>query len=302
MRDPYKTLGVPRNADEDAIRTAYRKLARKWHPDVNASEEAKTRFKEINAAHDILDDPHKRKLWDEFGDVSLRPGFDPGQARAAKQWGSRQSQSGMGGFDVEDLLGSIFGGSSSRSRQRAEPRKGPDHTADLPIAFLTAVRGGQELLRLAAHDGTERQFRVPIPPGAKDGGKVRLKGKGGRSPDGGPPGDLVVRLRVQPHGWLSRDGDDLVATVPITVLEALSGAKITVPTPWGAVRLTVPANTSRPTRVRLKGKGIRKKTRVGDLFVVMTPTLPTDSGEATLEAARALESAYENDVRVDLRL
>jgi len=292
MRDPYSVLGVPRNADQDAIRKAYKKLARKWHPDVNKDEGAEDRFKEVNAAYDILGDEDKRKNYDRFGEAATRPGFDP---RAAA--GGFGFDFG-GGADVDDLLGSIFGAGGRRGR----PRRGRDQTVELSIDLLTAVKGATRSISLRRPDGRTERLDVPIPAGAKDGGRVRLKGQGLPPRGGGPCGDLLVRLRVTSHPLLRRNGDDLEMDVPITVLEALEGASITVPTPTGDIKLKVPAGAQSGTRMRIKGRGVQRRGRPGDLYLVLRPQVPEEATPALLEAARALEDAYAEPVRTGLKL
>jgi DnaJ-class molecular chaperone len=310
MADPYTVLGVERGADADAIRKAYRKLARKYHPDVNKDPAAAEKFKEVNAANEILSDPEKRKNYDEFGDVSTRPGFDADRARAFRggrgapgggvQWDFGGGGNGGVDVDMEDLLGSMFGGGGMGFDRR--PRKGQDQQIAVSIDLLTAIRGGERHLTLQRPDGTTDSIRVPIPAGAKDGGKVRLKGQGGASRTGGPPGDLLVLLEVLPHPLLRRDGDDLEMDLPVTVLEAIQGASLTVPTPTGDVRVTVPAGVGSGRRMRLKGRGVQRKGRPGDLYLVVRPVVPVASDEETIEAAKVIEEAYEGDVRAGLRL
>jgi DnaJ-class molecular chaperone len=295
MRDPYSVLGVPRNADADAIRKAYKKLARQWHPDVNKSSGAEERFKQINAAYDILGDETKRANFDRYGEASTRAGFDPRQAGG---FGG-----GMGGFDfgggvdVDDLLGSLFGAGG-----RSGPRRGRDQTLELHVDFMTVVLGGRPKVSVRRPDGRAESLDVPIPAGASDGGKVRLRGQGLPPRGGGPCGDLLVKLSVRPHPVLRRDGDDLEMDVPITVLEALQGASITVPTPTGDVKLKVPAGASSGTRMRIRGRGVQRKGRPGDLYLVLRPEVPATASDEVLAAARALEEAYDGDVRGELRL
>lgn len=297
MQDPYTVLGVPRSADADTIRKAYRKLAKEWHPDVNDDPRAESRLKEINGAYDVLGDEDKRKLWDEFGEQSTRPGFDANLAR-----GFRGRGAGGGGFeggpvDVEDLLGSLFG---SGGFERG-PRRGADQQLELPVDFMTAVLGGERVVTLRRSDGGSETVRIPIPAGARNGGRVRLKGHGLPPRGGGPCGDLLVNLAVAEHPVLRREEDDLVLEVPITILEAVQGGTITVPTPTGDVKVTVPAGVQSGTRMRLKGRGVQKKTP-GDLYLVLRPQVPQSSDPEVLAAAERMDRAYVDPVRKGLKL
>ncbi len=297
MRDPYSVLGVDRRADADTIRKAYRKLARKWHPDINREPGAEERFKEINAANEILGDPEKRRMWDRFGEASTRPGFDASRARS---WGGVGGMGGRGGdINVEDLLGSFFGGGSGFERG---PRRGADQQLDLTVDFLTTVLGGEQSVTIRRPDGRRETLDVPIPAGATDGGKVRLKGQGLPPRGGGPCGDLLIRLEVRPHPLLERIGDDLELEVPITVLEAIRGGTITVPTPTGDIRLTVPAGVRSGKRLRVRGRGVQRRGASGDLYVVLRPMVPAVDDPEVLAAAERIELAYETDPRAALKL
>ena len=291
MPDPYRVLGVDRRADADTIRKAYKRLARQWHPDLNDAPEADGRFKEVNGAYDIVGDPERRRLWDEFGEASTKPGFDEHRARAFR---------GRGAFsqgDIDDLLGSIFG----RGGTMRNPMRGRDQQIELEVDLLDVVLGRERSITIE-RDGQRERMQVPIPAGAKEGGRVRLRGKGARSQNGGAPGDLLVTLRVRPHEHLLREGDDLELEVPLTVLEALRGGTITVPTPTGDIRLTVPAGVTSGARLRVKGRGVQRKGRPGDLFVILRPTVPASNHPDVLAAAERLELAYQTDPRAELKL
>lgn len=295
MRDPYRVLGVDRRADAETIRKAYKKLARQWHPDVNQSPDADRRFKEINAAYDIVGDGDKRELWDEFGEASTRPGFDASRARAFR--GGRGFGRGAGGgSDLDDILGSIFGQGGTVRR-----RKAADQYIDLDISFIEAVRGTTRTVTLE-RAGQREQLDVPVPAGASDGGKVRLRGRGAPARAGSPAGDLVVRLRVHPHPHLQRSGDDLELEVPVTVLEAMRGGSITVPTPTGDIRLTVPAGVRSGTKLRVRGRGVQRAGGPGDLLVTLRPAVPPSDDPEVLAAAERIERAYDTDPRAALKL
>jgi curved DNA-binding protein len=298
MRDPYSVLGVSRSADQAEIRKAFKKLARQWHPDVNKDPGAEDRFKEINSAYDILGDETKRKNYDRFGEASTRSGFDPNAAQGFGGGGFGGAGFDFGGgVDVDDLLGSLFG-----SRASGRPRRGPDQTLDLSVSFMDAVLGARRTMALRRPDGRVDNIEVPIPAGATDGGRVRLKGQGLPPRGGGPCGDLVVRLQVQPHPLLRRDGDDLELDVPVTVKEALLGATITVPTPSGDVKVKVPAGVRSGTRLRVKGRGVQRSGSPGHLYLVLRPEVP-DGTSPELEAlAEQLDALYAQPVRAGLAL
>lgn len=303
MKNPYDVLGVPKNADQDTIRKAYRKLAREFHPDVNKDPKAEARLKEINAANEILGDETKRKNYDEFGDVSTQSGFDADKARAWR--GAAGTGPGRGPFpggmdfdfggdvDMEDLLGGMFGGGRRTTRGR-------DQRAKVHIDPLTALKGGDVSIRLERPNGESEPVSFKVPPGASNGGKLKLRGQGLPPRGGGPCGDLILELDVPEHPHFRRDGDDVELDVPITVLEAMRGGPITVPTPMGDVKVSIPAGSTNGTRLRIKGKGA-PKSPPGDLYLVLRPVVPATQDPALVAAAEAIESAYASPVRAGLR-
>ncbi len=323
--DFYAVLGVSKNADADAIKKAYRKLARDLHPDKNpGNASAEARFKNVNRAYETLSDPKKRQLYDEFGEDALREGFDPERARAYKQWQSRggASANGFGGFgggrvNLEDLFGGgmpggsveydvsgdpfgdIFGG---RGRRRG-PTRGRDIEQELTIDFASAVRG--TTIQFRRPDQAE-PVTVRIPPGADEGSRVRVPGQGTRSPNGGPPGDLVLVLHVEPHKLFTREGDDLKLDVPITLTEAFRGAKVKVPTFEGTVAVKVPPGTQSGTVLRLRGKGVAKKGREpGDLYVRFMIHIPRFEGAPPAEIEKLLDQVAKHeteDIRSELEV
>jgi curved DNA-binding protein len=315
MADPdlYETLGVARGATEEEIRKAYRKLARKFHPDVNPNnKQAEERFKRISFAYDVLSDASKRKLYDEFGHSGLSQGFDPEQARAYTRWseGARRSPfaesfqgEGVEGFDaesLEDLLGGLFGRAGTG---RPRTRRGADAEAEVEVDFLDAVRGGE--VRVGVHKAdaeggsAERTLRIRIPPGSDDGARIRLAGQGG---PGDPPGDLYLRLRVRPHAFFRREGADLSLELPVTLPELIRGASVAVPTPDGPVTMTIPPASQNGRRLRLRGKGATRPGGVrGDLFVRLAVRLPEADGEQLEKVAKEVEALYgATNVRGDL--
>lgn len=299
MRNPYQVLGVPRDADADTIKKRYKQLARQYHPDVNKSADAPERFKEVNAAYDVLGDADKRKAYDQFGEASTRPGFDP-RAGAGGFGGFGGFDFGGGPVDMDDVLGSIFGAGGAGGFRG--PRRGRDLHARLTVDAMLAIRGGETQLRIERPDGTTDNLKVRVPAGVRDGGKLRLAGQGHPPPGGGPCGDLVVELQIPEHPVLKREGDDLELEVPISVLEAIAGATITVPTPTGDVHVTVPAGAQNGQRLRVKGRGVQKQGEPGHLYLVLRPMLPSQTNDEVLAAARTLEAAYEGDLRASLRI
>jgi DnaJ-class molecular chaperone len=316
-RDLYAILGVPRDSDADALRSAYRKLARQYHPDVNPGDKsAEERFKEISRAYDVLSDVEKRRNYDEFGEISLEAGFDATRAREARErFGARFGRGDQsGGFvppgaenfhfgDLDDLLGRFFRG---RGEQGDFRTRGSDVAASLELDFLDALRGGTQTLvfaRAPGGEGAPEKLTVRIPPGVRDGGRIRLPGRGAPGIGGGPAGDLWVRIRVRPHPVFTREGDDLHLRVPISVREAVLGAKIEVPLPEGRATVSVPAGTDSGRKLRLRGKGARdpETGTAGDLYVVIEIRAPRGLDEATQRQLGELLSPHEEpDLRKDL--
>lgn len=292
--DFYSVLGVSKGSDADAIKKAYRKLARDLHPDKNpGNKEAESRFKAVNRAYETLQDPRKRALYDEFGEDALREGFDPDRARAYRSWGGGGGGGGngypgsVGQVNLEDLFGgggfggggADFGDLFGRGSRRRGPVKGQDLEQEITVDFETAVRG--TTLQLRSQNGETVQVRVP--PGADEGSRVRIPGQGGLSPNGGPRGDLVLLIHVRPHALFKREGEDLTIEVPILVSEAVKGAKVKVPTFEGPVSVKVPPGTQSGTTLRVRGKGVARKGKTpGDLYVRFMIHVPTDARAAAV--------------------
>jgi len=313
--DFYAELGVSKSASADEIKKAYRKLAAKLHPDKNPGDKkAETRFKSVNRAYTVLSDAKQRKLYDEFGEDGLREGFDAEAARAYKRatrGGGRvryTTTGGPGGFSFEDILGGgngsgigdlfgdLFGGGGGR-RGRAAAMKGSDVASEVTVDFVSAIRGASLELRVQEGGGA---VTVRVPPGAGDGDKVRVAGHGAPGFGGGPPGDLVLTIRVTPHRWFDRKGNDLYLDLPITVGEAHKGARVRVPTPHGDVTLTVPKHAQSGQVMRLAKKGVKRGNQMGDLFVRFLVKLPDAESKEVDAAVEALESATTGDVRAGL--
>lgn len=299
--DLYATLGVARDADADEIRKAFRKLARKHHPDVNQDDpSAADRFKEVSFANEILSDEKKRKLYDEFGIPGLDPNFDPDQARGFPG-GGFQSAGGFSfgeDFDLDDLLGRLYGSSTSgrgsrfggfSSFGRRGPTPGPDAESQITVDFLDAVRGGKITIQFQGKGA----LSVTIPPGADEGTRIRLAGQGGPGSEGGPPGDLYLTLHVRPHSFFRREGSNLHLDLPVTIPELINGAEVVAPTPDGPVHLKIPRGSKNGSKLRLGGKGATRRgtSPRGDLYVELNAVLPEDS-EKLREIADELESLY----------
>lgn len=314
QRDLYEVLGVAKDASADTVRKAYRKLARKYHPDVNpGDDEAETRFKEVAAAYDVLSDDERRKAYDEFGFDSLKSGFDPEKARAYQQWqqGRRRTGYGDGGFDVGGFGG--FGGmggdvgdlgdffSRMRQQQASRPRRGGDVHASLQVDLATAMRGTQVAVEVPAPGGGTRSVQVRIPPGADDGDTLRIRGKGAPGMNGGPDGDLVIEVGVKEHPVFAREGLDLRVDLPVTLHEAYSGAKVPVPTMDGEVTMTIPEGAQSGQTLRLKGKGVSRGKKTGNLYVTLKVVLPKKGDEALAAALKEAEALYEGDVRKEVK-
>jgi molecular chaperone DnaJ len=370
-KDLYQVLGVAKTATADEIKKAFRKLARRYHPDVNpGNREAEARFKDVSEAHEVLSDPEKRKIYDEFGYDALQSGFDPERARAAREAHSRSWSSagdasfgdGSGRFyRFEDIFGGMF------DEEPAGSRGGGDIEASLEIGLLDAVRGTSTEFEIdrpetcpqcngSGHDrasetqcpdcagrgrvrvgqgpismervcprcggdgrisakpcpgcdgrgqvSKRERLRVHIPTGVDSGSRVRVAGKGAAGRGGGPAGDLYIVIRVAPHPFLERRGQDLYMDVPITVAEAVLGASIEVPTPHGQVRVKVPpaSESGKLLRVRNHGVGTPKGGERGDLYLRLMIQIPSKITDGVEKAAREMETAYHTNVRSELRL
>jgi DnaJ-class molecular chaperone len=298
-RDLYADLGVARGAAADEVKKAYRKLARQYHPDVNPNDKkAEERFKQISFAYDVLSDDEKRKRYDEFGMAGLAAGFDPAQAREYQRWaqGARRSphsEAFQGDVDLEDLLSGLFGG----ERAARGPAAGADVDAELEVDFKTAIAGGEVRIEV---DG--QSLRVKIPKGSDTGTRIRLAGKGRPGRRGGEAGDLYIRLHVRPHRFFERRGDDLHLDLPVTVPEAVLGAKVEVPTPEARVTMTIPPHSKNGRVLRVRGKGApRRDGGSGDLLVRLVVQLPETEAEKLDELAREMEALYDGaSVRKEL--
>ena len=322
--DYYKTLGIPRGSNADDIQKAYRKLAKKHHPDLNPDDKAsQKRFKEVQQAYDVLSDEKKRKMYDQFGAnfEQMGQGGGPqwsGQAPpGSQQFDFGTSFGGAGGGplppDLQDLLrqftgggGFQFGGEQAptgrRRGRRAPGRPGDDVRHEVEVPFHTAIQGGEVSLKLVRPGRKAETLSVRIPAGIESGKAIRLRGQGEGSLDGGPPGDLLITVLVAPHPHFRRDGLDLVLKVPVTLAEAALGGAVDVPTPHGTIALKIPAGTSSGTRLRAKGQGIKRADgTAGDLYAEIMIAIPKNLDSASAASIRELDAAWkQKDPRADL--
>jgi curved DNA-binding protein len=301
FRDYYEVLGVPRDASAEDIRTAYRKLARRYHPDVNKEPGAEDRFKEVSEAYEVLRDKEKRERYDRLGqswkagdDVSGAAGFD----ERFRQGGfdDVRVEFGNGFGDFSDFFEGLFG-----ARERTRPgngagrfsARGSDQEAVLELSLEEAATGGRRRFTLA--DG--RDYEVDVPAGVRSGQRIRLAGEGGPGMGAGPSGDLFLRVRLKPHPRLSVEGRDVYVNLPVTPWEAALGASVEVPTLSGAKHVRVPAGSSTGRRLRLRGQGMPAPDGSGDLYAVIEIHVPKKPSREERELFERLAAVSSFDPR-----
>ncbi len=285
-RDHYEVLGVKKGASTDEIKRAYRTLSKKYHPDRNQKDpSAEAKFKEVQHAYSVLNDPKKRAQYDEYGDVAVGEWQTRPTGEQVYQWGGGSSVrsedledlfsafgggGGRGGGAGESIFEQIFGGGGGRRTARAAPRRPPpEQLHNVQISFDQAIRGTTLSLRVGRETG-EETIDVKIPAGVEHGQKIRVRGKGA-SADGGPSGDIILVVHVGPHPYFRREGSDIYLDVPVSVTEAVLGAKIEVPTVEGRGTVTLPPGTPSGGRLRLRGQGVVRRDAGGrgDQYVVV---------------------------------
>jgi curved DNA-binding protein len=285
-KDYYKILGVEKSASADDIKKAYRKLARKYHPDVNPNDKvAEDRFKEINEANEVLTDPDKRTKYDQLG--SSWQAFQRAGGQEGFDWSEWVSTANRGGYvDLNDILGGAGAGRSgsfsdffeaifgSMGQARSAPRQGQDYTQKVEISLEEAFNGASRILRIGG-----RRIEVKTPKGAKTGTKVRVRGEGAEGMGGGSKGDLYLEIEVTPNPTFERVGDDLYTELPVDLYTAVLGGEATVPTFKGKIKLRIPPETQSGRRFRLKGQGmpyLKQADERGDLYAKVVVQLPQD--------------------------
>ena len=308
FKDYYKVMGVARDATDAQIKQAYRKLARKYHPDVSKEKDAEERFKEVGEAYEVLKSPEKRAAYDQLG-KDYRPGQD---FRPPPNWDSGFEFSGAGPGDgsYSDFFDSLFGAQARAGRGRgggAHPGRGEDHHAKVLLDLQASLNGGTRsfTLRMPEIDAEgrlvskERTLNVQVPKGILAGQQIRLAGQGERAPGNGTPGDLYIEVEFQPDPLYRVDGRDLSLELPVSPWEASLGASVKTPTPTGIVDLKIPAGSHAGSKLRLKGRGI-PATPPGDFYVVLQIALPPANDEKAKAAYAALAAALPFNPRASL--
>jgi curved DNA-binding protein len=309
FKDYYQVMGVARDATEAQIKQAYRKLARKYHPDVSKEKNAEARFKEVGEAYEVLKSPEKRAAYDQLGQ-GPRPGED---FRPPPDWGSGFEFSGAGAAaghaDYSEFFESLFGaaGGGARNRRGFDNGRGQDHHAKVMLDLESTLQGGSRTFTLRVPEidaegrliAKERVLNVQVPKGILPGQTIRLAGQGSSAGPGGSPGDLFIEVEFQPHPLYHVDGRDLYLDLPVAPWEAALGAAVKTPTPGGPVDLKIPPGSHAGTKLRLKGRGIPASTP-GDFYVVLQIALPAATDEKAKAAYRALADALPFNPRTAL--
>lgn len=299
LRNPYEVLGVKKDASEKDIRAAYRRLAKRYHPDLNPGDkEAEARFKEISAAHDLLSDSDKRARFDR-GEIDETGAERPprgyswrGFAEGAPGAKYREAE-GVSPEDLDEIFGRFAHMRGGEFRMR-----GPDRHYVLTVDLLDAANGARRRLEL----GPGRTLDVTVPAGVRDGQVLRLKGQGGEGLGGGAPGDALIEVHIAPHPFFRREGDDIHLELPVTLTEAVLGGSVAVPTPTGDVTMTVPPGSNTGRVLRLRGKGVARPdgTR-GDEYVTLKIVLPDPPDPELAELVRGWAPKHRYDPRARMR-
>lgn len=296
FKDYYKILGVARGATADEIKKAYRRLARKYHPDVSKEVQAEDRFKEVNEAYEVLKDPEKRRAYDQLG-ANWKSGQD---FRPPPDWEEMfgVGGKGFGGNGFSDFFDSLFGGGFRRAGGATGGvfrQKGADQRASIRVSIEDLYHGASKTIRLASG----RSVKISIPQGMTDGGQIRLAGQGGPGVNGGPNGDLYLTLNVAPHAYYRLDGRDILLDLPVAPWEAAMGATIKVPTLGGPVELKIPPGTQSGRKLRLKGRGLPGNPP-GDQYVLVQIVTPPAETEAQRDFYARMQKELAFDPRAHL--
>ncbi len=298
-KDYYELLGVERGASADAIRKAYRGLAREYHPDVSKSADASTRFAEVQEAYDVLSDAEKRKAYDRFGHAGVGVGQGPG-GFGGGGWSARYSGDPFGGADFTSVFEDLFGARGGRhpfdggAPGVMSPRRGSDLQHTLNVTFMTAARGGTEDIRIG-HGSKPQTISVKIPAAVESGTHLRVRGKGAAGADGGPCGDLRLTVEVGQHPWFRREGLDVLINVPVTIAEATFGTTVTLPLLKGSVDLKIPPGAASGQKLRVKDKGVDDgKGCRGDFYAVVQIVAPTELTDRGTQLLHDLEPDLQN--------
>jgi curved DNA-binding protein len=304
FKDYYNILGVPPDSDGKAIKTAYRKLARKYHPDMNSDDGAEDKFKEVAEAYEVLKDAGRRAEYDELRQYGGQPGgdFEPPPGWQSSGYAGADSRQSDG--DFSDFFSSIFGSAGAEFSHQRGGLRGQDAEIEMPV-FLeetqTVTSKPVEYLIPVFENGQLREVRkslkVKIPEGVVDGERIRLKGQGGSGQGNGPDGDLYLHIQVVPHPMFDVEGHNLVVTVPLAPWEAALGAKITVPTLSGKIHLTVAPNSQAGQRLRIKGRGLVSKNGTGDLYALLKVVVPPSANDEVKDLWLSLSDKTDFDPR-----
>jgi curved DNA-binding protein len=293
MADYYEALGVKKDATDDQIKKSYRALAKKFHPDRNPNNKsAEDKFKSISEAYAVLSDAEKRKQYDAYGDQKFHQNYSQEDIFRGADFRNTFTDAGFDGSDIfSRIFGQGFGGGGGGGR--GGPMKGQDVEYPATVAFMDAFTGAERHISFRLSDGTSRDLTIKIPAGIRDGGKLRVAGKGGTSQYGGPPGDLFVVISVAPHPQFTRQGDDVEGRFPLKLSEALLGCAKDLETMDGAKRIKVPAGVKPGTRIRLKNLGfpVPGKSFRGDFYAVVEYEIPDTLNTAQMDVVHSLAEA-----------
>ncbi len=304
-QDLYSILGVQKTVDQKDLKKAYRRLARKYHPDLHPGEKKaamEKKFQELNDAYEVLGDEGNRKKYDQYGpNWKDAEAYEQARQQAGRGGGHQHSPFGPGGPDFTDAFEQMFRGGGQGSSFRGFAMAGADLETELPVTLREAFTGTSRSLNLPDATGNSRRIEVRIPGGVRNGERLRVKGKGEQGRGGGPPGDLFFHVRVAPHPVYQRKDADIIVTLPLWPWEAALGTEIEVPTLSGPVRLKIPPGSQPQQRMRLKGKGLpKRKGGHGDQFVVLNIVIPKDSSPEEHKLYEQLASFEHPDPRSSL--